>query len=76
MDIRGHQMGMIIFVRMNQDGTFATRVPIPPHEEDDPFCYRCGQKLMNIQKSNETCQGRSGGTPAMLPDLTEVPTSG
>lgn len=74
-----HQFGIVLFVtelqlETNRMDLLAERplvLSIPEIEADDPFCYNCGRKKMNV--GSEECSGPDqNNRNYMLPDLLKV----
>jgi hypothetical protein len=55
-----HKFGVVIFIPIG-----VTKIDPFRWEADDPFCYNCGQKLMNVPLKDivgKTCEGPQKGS--------------
>lgn len=72
-----HRFGIITFIELSQvqieKGSATDTGWIHPPEKfdrEDPFCYYCGMKFINVHADTE-CQGRS--RHSLNVDLTALP---
>ena len=67
-----HKFGIVVFVRETKVDTYPTTAHIPRPENDDPFCYVCGQKAANARGTDCPGPEDNNSRNVMLPDLTKV----